>query len=387
LIKYLYKGLNILSYTIPDNKKMNPQIDKIVEKEGVLTFSLSGVNVSLANAIRRTVLSDIPTVVFKTSPNEDNNSKILVNTTRFNNEIIKQRLSCIPIHIDDIEIPLKNYLLEVNMENTSDTIMYITTEHFKIKNMLTNEYLSSKDTHNIFPPNDMGYYIDFVRLRPQISENIPGEKLQMTCEFSIDNAKTDGMFNVVSCCSYGFTVDDVYMERELDKKKKEWKDKGLSKDDIEFESDNWKLLEGKRIVKKDCFDFTIQTIGVFSNRDLIKQACKIIMTRLDNLKTIIETDAIKISESENTMKHSYDVILENEDYTIGKIIEYMLYTKFFEEAKTMTFCGFKKMHPHDIDSVIRVAYKEPADMAMVKQNLLISISLATNVYETILGKF
>lgn len=366
---------------------MNPQIDKIVEKEGVLTFSLSGVNVSLANAIRRTVLSDIPTVVFKTSPNEENKSKILVNTTRFNNEIIKQRLSCIPIHIDDLEIPLKNYLLEVNMENTSDTIMYITTEHFKIKNTLTNEYLSSKDVHNIFPPNDIGYYIDFVRLRPKISDDIPGEKLQMTCEFSIDNAKTDGMFNVVSCCSYGFTVDEVHMEKELDKKKQQWKDKGLSKDDIEFEADNWKLLEGKRIVKKDCFDFTIQTIGVFSNRDLIKKACKIIMTRLENLKTVIETDAIKINESENTMKHSYDVILENEDYTIGKIIEFMLYAKFFEEAKTMTFCGFKKMHPHDVDSVIRVAYKEPADIAMVKQNLLNSISLATNVYEAILGKF
>ena len=71
---------------------MNPQIDKIVEKEGVLTFSLSGVNVSLANAIRRTILSDIPTVVFKTSPNEDNKSKILVNTTRFNNEIINKYL-------------------------------------------------------------------------------------------------------------------------------------------------------------------------------------------------------------------------------------------------------------------------------------------------------
>jgi DNA-directed RNA polymerase subunit L len=366
---------------------MNPQIDKIVEKEGVLTFSLSGVNVSLANAVRRTILSDIPTVVFKTSPNEENKSKILVNTTRFNNEIIKQRLSCIPIHIDDLEIPLKNYLLEVNMENTSDTIMYITTEHFKIKNTLTNEYLSSKDTQHIFPPNDMGYYIDFVRLRPRISDDIPGEKLQLTCEFSIDTAKTDGMFNVVSCCSYGFTVDDVHMEKELDKKKQQWKDKGLSKDDIEFDADNWKLLEGKRIVKKDCFDFIIQTIGVFSNRDLIKKACKIIMTRLENLNTLIETDAIKISESENTMKHSYDVILENEDYTIGKIMEYMLYTKFFEEAKTMTFCGFKKMHPHDVDSIIRVAYKEPADISMVKQNLLNSISLATNVYEAILGKF
>ena len=45
------------------------------------------------------------------------------------------------------------------------------------------------------------------------------------------------------------------------------------------------------------------------------------------------------------------------------------------------------MHPHDIDSVIRVAYKEQADIAMVKQNLLNSISLATNVYQAILGKF
>jgi DNA-directed RNA polymerase subunit L len=366
---------------------MNPHIDKIVEKDEVLTFTLSGVNVSLANAIRRVILSDIPTVVFKTSPNEDNKSKILVNTTRFNNEIIKQRLSCIPIHIDDHDIPLKNYLLEVNMENTSDTIMYITTEHFKIKNILTGEYLSSKDTHNIFPPNDMGYYIDFIRLRPKISDDIPGEKLHLTCEFSINTAKTDGMFNVVSCCSYGFTVDNAYMEQELDKKKQQWKDKGLSKDDIEFESDNWKLLEGKRIVKKDSFDFTIQTIGVFSNRDLLKKACKIIITRLDNLKTTIETDEINISESENTMKHSFDIMLENEDYTIGKIIEYMLYAKFFEETKTMTFCGFKKMHPHDVDSVIRVAYKEPTEIAVVKQNLLNSISLATNVYETILGKF
>ena len=69
---------------------MNPQVEKLVEDNGVLTFTLNGVNVSLANAIRRTILSDIKTVVFKTSPYEENKSNILVNTTRFNNEIIKQ---------------------------------------------------------------------------------------------------------------------------------------------------------------------------------------------------------------------------------------------------------------------------------------------------------
>ena len=55
-------------------------------------FTISDMNVSLANAIRRTVLADIPTVVFA-----DANMVITTNTTRMNNELIKQRLRCIPI--------------------------------------------------------------------------------------------------------------------------------------------------------------------------------------------------------------------------------------------------------------------------------------------------
>jgi DNA-directed RNA polymerase alpha subunit len=47
---------------------MNPRIEakSVSEDDGVLKFTLSGVNVSLANSIRRTILSDIPCVVFKT---------------------------------------------------------------------------------------------------------------------------------------------------------------------------------------------------------------------------------------------------------------------------------------------------------------------------------
>ena len=114
---------------------INPRIDNISESGDILSFTLSGVNVSLANALRRTILSDIETVIFKTAPQEENNAIIYANTTRFNNEILKQRLGCIPIHIKDLEIPLKNYLMEVEVENLTDTIMYVTTEHFKIKNI------------------------------------------------------------------------------------------------------------------------------------------------------------------------------------------------------------------------------------------------------------
>ena len=66
----------------------------------VTTFTISGIDVSLANAIRRVILSRINTIVFKTTPNEVNTAIIKVNTSRFNNEIIKQRLSSIPIHLN-----------------------------------------------------------------------------------------------------------------------------------------------------------------------------------------------------------------------------------------------------------------------------------------------
>jgi DNA-directed RNA polymerase alpha subunit len=132
---------------------MNPKIDNIEQKSNVMQFTLSGVNVSLANALRRTVLSDIETVVFKTSPYEENRANIISNTSRLNNEVIKQRLSCIPIHIDDLSMPFQNLIMEINEVNNTDSIMYVTTEHFKIKDKTTQKYLSEQDTRSIFPPN------------------------------------------------------------------------------------------------------------------------------------------------------------------------------------------------------------------------------------------
>jgi DNA-directed RNA polymerase alpha subunit len=116
---------------------MNPRIQDVKEDGNTLTFTLSGVNVSLANAVRRTILSDIPTVVFRTSPYEENKAVFLTNTSRLNNEILKQRLSCVPIHITDLEMPLQNYILEVNVENFTDTVQFVTTEDFKVKNLTT----------------------------------------------------------------------------------------------------------------------------------------------------------------------------------------------------------------------------------------------------------
>jgi DNA-directed RNA polymerase subunit L/phenylpyruvate tautomerase PptA (4-oxalocrotonate tautomerase family) len=368
---------------------MNPQVElNSRHNEEMLLFTLSGVNVSLANAIRRTILSDIPLVVFRTTPYEQNKANIIANTSRLNNEILKQRLSCIPIHIKDVDgFPLKNYQLEVNVENITDTMMYVTTENFVINDLVTGKPIDQAKNREIFPADDYtGYFIDFVRLRPKISEELPGEKIHLTCELSIGTAKEDGMFNSVSTCSYGYTVDSVVQEATLEKLRQKWKDEGKNADEVNFEAKNWKLLDGMRITKQDSFDFIIQSVGIFDNIELVQKACEILIDKLQYQDSLIEKDELVIEKSQNTMANSYDIILENEDYTIGKVLEYLLYTKFYE-PKILTFCGFKKMHPHDSQSIIRVAYRDPIDISTIKGNLKECIEAATQIFTKVRRDF
>ena len=369
---------------------MNPYVElkDTDNSDDVLSFTLSGVNVSIANAIRRVILSDIDTVIFRTTPNEKNKANIVTNTTRLNNEIIKQRLSCIPVHIKDYEdFPFKNYIMEVNVENNTDTLMVVTTEHFKIKDISSGKYLDEDKTREIFPTNNYtNGFIDFVRLRPKVSEELHGEKIHLTCNFDIGNAKEDGMFNVASTCSYGFTIDDAAQEAVLQRKRQTWKDEGKTKEEIDFETQNWKLLDGLRITKKDSFDFVIETIGVFTNNELIDKACLILMQYLDQINTLIEKDELEIVKSQNTMSNCFDVILENHDYTIGKVLEYFLYSKYYE-TNMLTFCGFKKMHPHDSYSIIRVAYSEAVEISTIKGHLQECIADSINIFKRIKKEF
>lgn len=371
---------------------MDPRITFNSEADDTLKFTLSGVNVSLANGLRRTIMSDIPTVVFRTAPYEANRSTILTNTTRLNNEILKQRLSCIPIHINNLkEFDHTKYYMELNVENLSDTMMVVTTKDFVVKSTDTGKPISEADNKKIFPADSYtGDYIDFVRLRPRISDEIPGEKIHLTCEFSIGSAKEDGSFSAVATCAYGFTVDVKEQEVMLNKKRKDWKDEGKTEKDIDgFESKNWLLLEGARVVKKDSYDFTIESVGVYTNIELLNMGCDILNDRLRGLDKVIEEDQLKINISQNTMSNCFDIILENEDYTIGKIIEYFMYAKFFDKeeggkegGKLLSYCGFRKMHPHDPESIIRVAYLEPTDRTTIKGHLKECIADAIKVYDT-----
>lgn len=365
-----------------------PKITNIDETDDILKFTLQNVDVSIANAIRRTLLSNIPCVVFKTIPYNDSRVKIDINTTNFNNEYLKQRLSCIPIHIDDADFPIDDYRLEIDVENTGEEVKYITTEDFRIKNTKMNNYLNQETVRKIFPADNITRdFIDFVRLQPRISATIPGGHLKLDCALAIGTAGEEAMFNVVATAAYKFTQDPGLVALEWDRIQETLR-ATKTREEVEFYKRDWLNLDAKRLYVKDSFDFIVETIGIYTNMRLIDLACNIIIKKLITIGQQFKNDQALINESMNTMENCYDITLQNEDYTIGKILEYILFRKYYGAGdQILTFCGFIKEHPHNSDSLIRIAFKNIVETTEIVSMLSESITELVEIFKIIQDNF
>lgn len=351
---------------------MSVSITEISVDDDITRFTIRNTNVSVVNALRRTILTDIPACVIQTESEAVNQCKIEINTGRLHNEFLKQRLSCIPIYAeyDEINILPDKYELVLDIENNNDSLMYITSGDFKIRNFETGKFCTAEQTNRIFPPNKLtNQYIDFARLRAKLSDSFPGEKLKLTARFSVSTAKINSSFNMVSKCTFMNTIDMEKANDRWDELESDKKALGMSKENIEFDKKNFYILDAQRIFKKDCFDFTLQTVGVYDNEKIIKIACDSITNRCKKIENLAETDQLLILQGETTIQNCYDIILDDEDYTIGKLYEFMLYETYFIKDPILSFCGFKKTHPHDSSCIIRIAYNFPVEKSTIRMHV------------------
>lgn len=369
---------------------MNPVISNISEEDNNLRFRLSGVNVSFANALRRIMLSEVPCVIMKAAPYETATIDITTNSTRMNNELLKQRISCVPVHISDTTAPIDNYVVEVDKTNDGDVIDYVTTEDFKIKDKTTDKYLTQAQVRAIFPPDPItNEFIDIVRLRPRISSELEGEQLAFTATFEIGFAKQDGAYNVVSTCSYQNTPDPDAISKEWANVEKKMIDDGKNPDQIAYEKKDWLYLQAQKYFIADSFDFIVETIGQFTNMDIVYRATHVMLDKLTRFKQAVQTNPEIIYKSQTTIKNSFDVKLIGEDYTLGKAIEFVLYDKYYSmsDEKPLNFCGFRKPHPHIDESIIRIAFREANEKSTVVSMLVESAKAVEKVFQAIGNDF
>lgn len=386
----------------------NPSIEKDYEDDGVLHFILKDIHLSIANAIRRTILMDIPVVVIRTETTDINKCVISSNTTRFHNEIVKNRLSCIPIITTDLENFPEKYRLLVKVQNdTENELRWVTTDDFVLQDKQNDQPIDKMEVLKIFPHDyKTNRPIDFLRLRPAIGASIRGEEINLSAEFSVATAKENGMFNAVSKCAFHNVIDAEARENMWAAYLQTYKDEGRTEEEIEFEKKNFNYLDAYRCFKVDSegepneFEFIVKTIGQYTNYQIVNMACEIISKKLQSFGQHVQSQVVPIhpsihsrelgytSVTVSSIENSYDVILEEEDYTFGLILEHFLFQMFYNDSEDLQFIGFKKYHPHDDYSVIRMAFSKSSSASLlVKQYLIRASAEAQRIVDIVRTKF
>ena len=366
---------------------MDPRVDRVSQDQSVLKLYITNANYSIVNAIRRTVLSKIPVVCFKAFPYKENLCNILSNTSNLNNEIIKHRMICIPVHnLNPEEDDYKNLKIVIKKKNNTEEMIFCTTEHITIVDKNTNVEMSEADVRKIFPPDDISKsYIDILRLKQPLSNNMDGEEFHLEAELTVSTAEEDGAYNVVSLCSYINTPDTITANEIWIQKEKEMKQQKISAENIEYAKRDFFLLDANRSFIEDSFEFSIETIGVYSNEDIFKKACTILIENFNDLKDKLQSDSIIINTPITTINNCYEVVLENIDHTIGKVLEFILNELYFTRKDLLTYIGFNKKHPHDSYSIIKMAFPEPVEKSVVRDYVLSSIEEANRMYKGLLS--
>ena len=372
-------------------------------------------HVSIPNAIRRILLSEIPVMGFSAFPHHECDIDIIFNTSQIQqNEVLKQRISCIPIHVnccnDVYEHEQTFFHFELNEEYIKDSTenfdkkQNITTEHLKLVAKTVNgravdiTQLSSK---TLLPPyvdkNGKEHYTLITRLAP-------GGKIHLKCKASVLNvAEKGGAYNAVckATCYHTQQNNQIATEREKFKS-------GLSQELTDKEKSiklaDWNILDAKRITKPNSFEFIVESVHNYAyenkphvmqenNLCLMRKACDIIIAKLNNLR-LLQNHAPNLLQASSAnlpfasiipggtfanvasrLEQSHDqtlaptkiraanlpnnkvhILIHNEGDTIGRLIEYYLYASYGpENARVLPFynmCAYNKAHPFDESFVI-----------------------------------
>tara|TARA_Y100001980_G_C14543594_1_gene322387 strand:+ start:156 stop:1244 length:1089 start_codon:yes stop_codon:yes gene_type:complete len=340
---------------------MNVGNGKVIN--GKLHFDFENVELPYVNGLRRTILADINIVGIKGFPHENCDINILENNSGLNNEIMKHRIMCIPVHVLKPNKPIwKTIKFVINVQNNTDKKIAVTSENISLINTETGKELSESMTRKIFPPDPItNDYVLLCYLDPIANKIKKSNQFYAEAVFSIVNPKNNSCYNCVSNANFSNTID-------VEKQELGWLEfqKTLPHDsDMEKEKQNWKLLKGQHFYKENHFNFTIKSLGFYTNKEILIKALNSIVLRIDNISKL---SGVKIVKSKKTvMSNSYDIILENYFYTIGNILKKTVYDNYY--GKDVNYVGFVVEHPHDSFSVLRISYNMAVDNDYVSKTL------------------
>jgi DNA-directed RNA polymerase I and III subunit RPAC1 len=353
-----------------------------------LKFTIKDIDLSIVNAIRRIILSELPNIAFYFDPydTENNDIEILVNSSSLHNEFLSHRISLIPVHFTENEVENfkpENYKFSLKIKNTSDKTINITTKDIKIKDNEGNEYLEKLREH-LFPINKItNDYILITKLKPNLYDPEKGEEINIEFKGSINIAKNHSRWCATSQCCFYNEIDYDVAEKVFKEKVsavEKLEEKELSHEKIADLRLKFNALDQYKNFKKNKYDepnefiFQIESECRLRPTYLFFKGLKILISKLENfiINLSANNDSIIINQLGN-VDNFYQISIKNEDHTLLNTLQCLIYKQNFQgtdgsnflekslqKNKVLDYIGYYQ--PHPLDNLIYLKLKFNADI-------------------------
>lgn len=300
-----------------------------------LDGELKNVPIGFANAMRRILLADIPTVVLS-------NIEILENNTHMTHEMLRHRVEMLPVNVRAEEAGvLRDTRVELKYA-TEDEGYDVTTDDFVVTGPRKNVLLYDRD---------LDVPMLFLTMKPQ-------QMVHIRANLSIEAASQ------VCVSTFRNHVDEDLMKVD--------RDAFIIQGGDPREFDNFHY---QRSYARDengrpyWFDFTVESIGVTKAKDLIKQAATILQNR------ITEWAKTPVLREEAGW---YRMETEGETFTVGQLIQELMYAGGLVE-----FVSRDVGHPLLPKLTIRFNTKTVQPEAVVERAKQEALALCENVLKSV----
>lgn len=327
-------------------------------------FRMAPSNTTIANTIRRQILSAVPTVGFRTEPVDKSDVVIDTNTTPIVNEMLAHRIGMIPIRADPATFKPENIEFRIAKENDGKTPMDVSASDFVVMERNPTDPLDEGrvlPTEEFFPPDPItGETCLITRLRPQWNPIAPNEKLSLRARAMIGKGSENSRWSPVSQCSFENTRDDD--PERVEAMFQNWI--AISKKpDNDASRREFQTMEIQRCFRVDArgepndFTFFLESVGVLSVPAIVRSAIEETIALLSTYQDLDGElpDTVKVQHGD-TRYSSVDFIFQNESHTLGNLLQYYLVDRHVEgqEEPAIAYAGYKVPHPLKKEMVLRV---------------------------------
>jgi len=358
-------------------------------------------NVTVANTIRRQIISATPAVAFRTEPAEKSEMSIEVNTTPLVNEIISHRIGMIPILADPATFDPAQYEFVLDKENTTKEMIDVTASDIvvRMKNPKNLEAPIQVPTVNFFPPDPItGETVLITRLRPQWNHSAPNERISLKAKASVSTGHENIRWSPVTQCSYEYTRDndEAHLETVFNtwllNNKKIADTTQIPEEKLAELKREFNTMEVQRCYLTDAkgnandFTFHVESVGTQPVPVIVRNgliACENLVDKYKDIDINIP-DNVVVRQGD-TRFPCVDIVFTNESHTLGNLLETYLVEQHIDgtaEPK-IKYAGYKVPHPLRPEMFVRIGVEADDD----EQEKIVARKAVANVCRILRDEF